>query len=582
MKKIISIAAALAVMTSMAFSTAAPVYATEFTYSVDYMAYKDETLPDLEADHREFVKDGLVFNIYDDFAYLVSCEDTDITDAVIPEEADGVPVVGLTDTPFGYCRSLKSVTLPDTMKYIDWLDLAASSGKVSTDKTDGEILPTLEKVTVSENNPYFASENGIIYSKDMKELIGCPPAMEMKELKISEKAEAIKDFAFAACYKMEKAVIPENIKHIHNSAFVACKNLKSVEIPSGVTVLSGDAFFGCSSLSEVKINSKLEKIGFGAFSGCTSLKEFTIPETVSVIGHGAFENTGCIETVDGIDYVDNWAVDGDSNSLKDAAIREGTRGVAEFAFLLCNKTEHLSFPDSIMYTLPLCYASSKGPAVTIDFSGHSIGERAFTGAKKLTDIYIYDRECDIFDDEKTIPETFKEPTELADDLIIDSGSYDNDKISGGNSHSKSIQGPSGSELVIDEELLEEMPYTASPVITADEETKDNRVTIHGYIGSTAEAYAKKYNRKFQPIDEAEIVYGDANCSGKVDLSDAVLIMQYISNPDVYGLSGTAALHMTDAGLKNGDVYGGDGITPKDALTIQRYMLGLIDSLPEKE
>ena len=36
----------------------------------------------------------------------------------------------------------------------------------------------------------------------------------------------------------------------------------------------------------------------------------------------------------------------------------------------------------------------------------------------------------------------------------------------------------------------------------------------------------------------EVYYGDANCDGKVDLSDAVMILQAISNTDKYGVGGT--------------------------------------------
>ena len=79
----------------------------------------------------------------------------------------------------------------------------------------------------------------------------------------------------------------------------------------------------------------------------------------------------------------------------------------------------------------------------------------------------------------------------------------------------------------------------------------------------------------------EIVYGDSNCDGTVDMSDAVLIMQSLSNPDKYGLGGTSETAITEKGLKNADVAGnGDGITNDDALTIQKFKLNLISSLPE--
>ena len=81
----------------------------------------------------------------------------------------------------------------------------------------------------------------------------------------------------------------------------------------------------------------------------------------------------------------------------------------------------------------------------------------------------------------------------------------------------------------------------------------------------------------------EILYGDANCDGSVDISDAVLIMQSLSNPSKYGLTGDDASHITMEGTINGDVTGsGDGITNSDALAIQKFLLKLIEILPEAE
>lgn len=82
-------------------------------------------------------------------------------------------------------------------------------------------------------------------------------------------------------------------------------------------------------------------------------------------------------------------------------------------------------------------------------------------------------------------------------------------------------------------------------------------------------------------DSANILYGDANCDGLIDMSDAVLIMQSLSNPDKYGLNGNDEHHITSDGLNFADVYDrGDGVTNADALAIQRYKLNLISSLPE--
>ena len=78
----------------------------------------------------------------------------------------------------------------------------------------------------------------------------------------------------------------------------------------------------------------------------------------------------------------------------------------------------------------------------------------------------------------------------------------------------------------------------------------------------------------------DILYGDANCDGGVDLADAVIIMQELANPNKFGVNGTDEHHITEKGLKNADCCNvGDGVTNNDALAIQQYLLKLVDKLP---
>ena len=66
------------------------------------------------------------------------------------------------------------------------------------------------------------------------------------------------------------------------------------------------------------------------------------------------------------------------------------------------------------------------------------------------------------------------------------------------------------------------------------------------------------------------LYGDANLDNYVSVADAVAILQYIGNKDKYPFN--------DTQKANADVSGnGDGITPNDALTIQKVDAGMYKS-----
>lgn len=73
---------------------------------------------------------------------------------------------------------------------------------------------------------------------------------------------------------------------------------------------------------------------------------------------------------------------------------------------------------------------------------------------------------------------------------------------------------------------------------------------------------------------ANTVVGDSNCDGDIDMSDAVLIMQALANPNKYGIGGTDEHAITEQGWKNADCNGkADGVSTDDALAIQLYLLG---------
>ena len=90
-----------------------------------------------------------------------------------------------------------------------------------------------------------------------------------------------------------------------------------------------------------------------------------------------------------------------------------------------------------------------------------------------------------------------------------------------------------------------------------------------------EPYLIPKSLKSMTSSETEVICGDANLDGKVDISDAVLIMQSFSNPSKYKLS--------DEARTAADVTGNsDGVTNADALAIQKYLLKIISTLPDTE
>lgn len=74
-------------------------------------------------------------------------------------------------------------------------------------------------------------------------------------------------------------------------------------------------------------------------------------------------------------------------------------------------------------------------------------------------------------------------------------------------------------------------------------------------------------------EPAKAKYGDANNDGEVTVADAAAILQYLGNAEAFPLSAD--------GLANADVDGTKGITPNDALAVQKYCSELVTQLPMK-
>lgn len=102
--------------------------------------------------------------------------------------------------------------------------------------------------------------------------------------------------------------------------------------------------------------------------------------------------------------------------------------------------------------------------------------------------------------------------------------------------------------------------------------KSSVVTGGGTVEGVAPAVTTNAPVTTSPAGTDDILCGDANCDGKVNMSDATAIIQHIGNQDKYGLS--------EQGLKNADFCDGEvGLTGMDAVAIQMYVARMIDKLP---
>lgn len=411
------------------------------------------TLPVLQAsalwgeDYTEGTYEALTYRAYSNRIEIIDCDEA-VTEVVIPEEIDGLPVTKIGDEAFAKCRYLPDITIPDSIvsigSYAFYNCYLFTSLTIPKNVTHigADICGMCESFTefiVDDENTAYSSLDGVLFDKEKTALLQCPKG-KSGEYTIPDGVTRISYRAFAGCDLLRFINIPDSVSQLGEEAFYQCYFLRRITLPENITYIPNRAFYYCSSLAEITLPDGITSIRSDAFSGCHDLAEITIP--------------------DGATYI------------------------YDDAFGFCKNLDDVIIPASVT----------------------SIGLGAFNSCNSLDNVIILNPECEIGDHHSTI------------------SNYSSHIYYG---------------------------------------------TIYGYAGSTAQAYAEKYERTFIPL-----INGDADLDGELGIADVVKIMTHTTTP-----GGT----LSEIEMINADVYQtGDGISNMDALAVQKKIAQLISELPESE
>jgi len=127
----------------------------------------------------------------------------------------------------------------------------------------------LNSITVDESNGFYCDDSGVLYSKDMTELLQYPAAMGENSYTIPEGSQVIGTGAFYGS-SLKEILIPSSVVSVEEAAFALCGNLSSIVLPAELTDVSTAVFAQCSKLSEVEFAGNApETIGEDAFWGAS-------------------------------------------------------------------------------------------------------------------------------------------------------------------------------------------------------------------------------------------------------------------------------------------------------------------------
>ena len=171
----------------------------------------------------------------------------------------GEGVTSIGGEAFYGCTSLSSLKIPESVTKIE------SGAFQSSNLTNVEIpqnvasiedyafsnCSSLTSFSVDERNAHYTAVDGVLLSKNRKELVTYPGGKEENIYKMPAGITKVHEAAFFCCGNLTQIVLSGSVISIGHGAFASCDILTSVVIPKSVTSIGDFAFDECNSLTDI-------------------------------------------------------------------------------------------------------------------------------------------------------------------------------------------------------------------------------------------------------------------------------------------------------------------------------------------
>lgn len=232
---------------------------------------------------------------------------------------------------FENCEKLTSIIIPDTVTSIEErafyccsemtsIFIPASVSSIGNNAFGN--CSKLSEITVSNNNKYYTSKEGVLFDKNMSKLICYPEGKEVTSYTIPESVTSLEPYALQGS-RLNTITLPNNLKSIRKGALSYINGISTIYIPESVTSIDTLAFF-FSNLEKIEVNennkhysskdgvlfnkdlstlicypcsypeteytvpSGVSRIEEYSFYGVTNLQEIIIPSSVTTISNNVF------------------------------------------------------------------------------------------------------------------------------------------------------------------------------------------------------------------------------------------------------------------------------------------------------
>jgi hypothetical protein len=343
----------------------------------------------------------------------------------IPASIDGYPVVAIGASAFANNASIRTVSLPTSMRTIGEFAFRNCSGLQSISLNEGLTVInrgafngciSLGSITIPNSVTTLNSENNS-WNTERRTFGGCTSLAtvtigtglqdiqagtfygntSLREVNFGQ-VVTIGDSAFRGCTALTTLRFGNRLQIIGANAFFGCTALVNVSLPTSMRIINEYAFRDCTGLQTISLNEGLTTIHRGAFNNCRALTVLTIPHSVTTINS---ENNSW--------YPENRTFGG-CTSLSAVAIGNGLREIQAGTFYGCTNLQQVNLGQVITIGASAfrnCTSLrniSFGPVVTLGESAFqdctsietvnfgnslvSIGGSAFSGCRSLSGVTL--------------------------------------------------------------------------------------------------------------------------------------------------------------------------------------------------
>ena len=434
-----------------------------------------------------------------------------LTSVTIPNNG-----ISIGSVAFMTCNHLTSIEIPNNVTSIGEGAFANCSSLTSVTIDNNSIMSgggKLKDIFGEQVQSYIIGNN--VISIGNTAFIGCT---SLTSVEIPNSVTSIGGSAFFGCTGLTSIEIPNSVTSIGDYAFGGCSGLTSIIIPNSVTSIGQNAFEDCSALNSITIPNSVTSIGQNAFYDCSGLTSVTIPNSVTSIGGGAFRGCSGLTTIS-VD-ADNPIYDSRNNcnaiietatntliaGCKNTVISNSVTNIGDYAFHSISSLTSIVIPNSVTSIGEEAFINCSGlTSINIPNSVTSIGDYAFIGCSGLTSLTIRSGVT----------------------AIIGASAF------------------YGCTALTSFKIYATTPPNIYRWQGAPFQT-NQAITLYVPRGSKAAYEALSKWKDFSSIVEFDIIKGDANGDGEVNVSDIVEIVNYIMNkPSILFVFETADINEDD-------------------------------------